>query len=391
MSAFKAKQPQEEAAKTAVGERLIAARGIDSQAVEDIALGATFLGAGGGGATYATELQIKQLLDSGKSVNLLHIDDLEDDEIVAPCGWLGAPGTQKEKLPSGYEGQLGLKALEAALGKKVAAIMPIEIGGQNGIAPFLIAAQTGLPVLDGDGMGRAFPQSNMVTFNIYGMPATPAVATDTHGNNIVLNTYDSRTLEKFVRELAVAMGGHCHLFDYPMTAASIRRYAVPGTITTAWSIGATIRRARETKSSPFDALDEYLKSTEGYSYIETLHEGKIVDVDRRFEGGFLVGDVTVSDQGQQDDLRVQFQNEFIFAERGGQILASVPDIVAILDRDTARPINTESLKYGQRVAVVATRVPDILRTEHALSFVGPQAFGLPFEYTSIEEIHGGES
>lgn len=36
--------------------------------------------------------------------------------------------------------------------------------------PFALAARRGLPVIDADGMGRAFPELQMVTFYLDGIP-----------------------------------------------------------------------------------------------------------------------------------------------------------------------------------------------------------------------------
>ena len=43
--------------------------------------------------------------------------------------------------------------------------MPIEAGGVNSLLPLALAARLGLPVIDADGMGRAFPELQMVTFH----------------------------------------------------------------------------------------------------------------------------------------------------------------------------------------------------------------------------------
>ena len=40
----------------------------------------------------------------------------------------------------------------------VAALMNVEIGGLNSMEPLILGAELGIPVLDADGMGRAFPE-----------------------------------------------------------------------------------------------------------------------------------------------------------------------------------------------------------------------------------------
>ena len=159
---------------------------IDVEAVHDIAIGATLLGAGGGGETYLAELQLRQAIENGANIQLLHVADIPDSALIAACGWMGAPTVQKEKYANGSEAVRGLAILEEVMGRQIDAIFPIEIGGQNGLSPLLLAACRGIPVVDCDGMGRAFPEAHMVTFNIYGCRACPAVFTDEKGNSLVM-------------------------------------------------------------------------------------------------------------------------------------------------------------------------------------------------------------
>ena len=55
--------------------------------------------------------------------------------------------------------------------------LPIEAGGVNSMLPIAAAARLNLPLVDVDGMGRAFPELQMVTFTIGGLSATPMALT----------------------------------------------------------------------------------------------------------------------------------------------------------------------------------------------------------------------
>jgi len=44
-------------------------------------------------------------------------------------------------------------------GKEIGAIIPAEIGGVNSVIPLAVGRRLGLPVIDADGMGRAYPKS----------------------------------------------------------------------------------------------------------------------------------------------------------------------------------------------------------------------------------------
>jgi Uncharacterized conserved protein len=106
------------------------------------------------------------------------VDELEDEDLVVPAAMMGAPTVMIEKLPRGDEIVEAFKALEAYLGRSVKAVMCIEAGGLNSTTPFTVASHLGLPVIDGDGMGRAFPQIHMVTLTLHGISATPMTLAD---------------------------------------------------------------------------------------------------------------------------------------------------------------------------------------------------------------------
>src|SRR5690606_27496688 len=157
------------------GKRLVKAD------VADLARGCAFLGSGGGGDPHTTFMEIEAALADGGVIELIDLDALADDAFLAPCGWIGAPTISAEKLPSGREALQGLRKLEEISSRRVDAVFPVEIGGSNGLAALLLALRSGLPVVDCDGMGRAFPESQMVIFNIRGQKACPAIVTDDKG------------------------------------------------------------------------------------------------------------------------------------------------------------------------------------------------------------------
>ena len=86
--------------------------------------------------------------------------------------------------------------------------------------------------------------------------------------------------------------------------------------------------------------------------------GKVTDVERRTTKGFVRGSVVV--EGLGDDagrlLRLEIQNENLVALEQGRVLASVPDLITVLDSETADAIPTERVRYGQRVTVIAMRL-----------------------------------
>ncbi|MCO8265221.1 DUF917 domain-containing protein [Haloferax sp. AB510] len=356
---------------------------IGVEEIEDIALGATVLGTGGGGDPHVGKLVAKQAIEEFGPVELLPPNELDADDFVIPTAQMGAPTVSVEKLPSGREAVTSMERIERELGKTADATMPIECGGINSTFPFAVAARRGLPVVDADGMGRAFPELQHETFNIYGVSGTPAAVSDEQGSTCLIETEDNDQLEWLARGVTVRMGGVAYVSDYPMTGTQVKETAIPGTMSLARDLGRALRLAED------DAMDAIREVTRESIYGEarSLFEGKIVDVQRRTERGFVFGHVDIDglDSDEGSAMRIEFQNENLGAAVDGRYVATVPDLITVLDRETGGPIPTESLRYGARVRVLGIRTPEIMRTPAALDVWGPASFGLDATYEPLAD------
>ncbi|MEM6496497.1 MAG: DUF917 domain-containing protein [Pseudomonadota bacterium] len=362
---------------------------IDSESLHDLARGAGILGSGGGGDPYYSLLLSEAALMRGNGHDLIPLTEFSENSLIVPCGWIGAPTVSIEKLPSGNEVAAGLRRLEALLGKKIDAVMPIEIGGGNGLAPFIAAAELGVPVADADGMGRAFPESQMAIFNIRRLKACPSVVTASCGTIATIETENNLTHERVARGLSVSLGGIAHMVEYPLSGQEAQDHAIQGSISAAIEAGASVRLARASGTDPFEALTEALKRTTLYPYATLLFEGKIVDLERETRGGFSVGKVLVSSFDAKNSMQIGFQNENLVARRNGEICAMTPDLITVMDHESAEAITTEKLRFGQRVRIIGIAAPRMLREPNALSFLGPRAFGLDIDFQPIETLNEG--
>src|SRR5215217_1947156 len=355
----------------------------------DLARGAAFLGTGGGGNPYIGRLMVERAMrETGRELELLALDDLPDDALIIPTAMMGAPTCIVEKLPQGLEAAASLRRLEQHLGKTAYATMPIEAGGVNSMIPLVVALRLGIPVVDGDGMGRAFPELFHETFHIYGVPGTPMVVTNDHNDQTVIETHDNYMMEWLARGITIRMGGVAYIAEYAMDGATAKRTSVAGTIGIGLKIGRAIRYAREQHLDPFAHLIQILAGT-SYSPAMVIFTGKIVEVFRRTSEGFAKGTVHIleleaSNGAEPELLEIEFQNENLIARVNGRVRAVVPDLLCILDSETAEPITTEELRYGQRVKVMAVSVPPIMRTPAALRVWGPRHFGFDIDYAPME-------
>jgi DUF917 family protein len=236
----------------------------------------------------------------------------------------------------------------------------------------------GLPVVDADGIGRAFPEVPQVTMHLAGISASPAVLTDERGNLAVFRTISGDWMERLARAAAVEFGGAASSAEFSLTAAEARGSTVRNSVSKAIKIGEALAGA---KGSPVAALIAELGAFQ-------LVTGKVLDVERHTTSGFTRGSVVV--EGLRKDagrlIRLELQNENLVALERGRVLASVPDLITVLDSETADAIATESIRYGQRVTVIAFACDPVWRTERGIAVAGPRAFDYEFDYRPVEEL-----
>ena len=356
-------------------------KSINRSDMTDIALGGAFLGTGGGGDPYIGRLMAEQAIDNHGPVEVIDVESLSDDALVIPVCMMGAPTVMLEKLPRGDEAVNALRSLEAVLGRKADALFCIEAGGLNSTIPIAVAATVGLPIVDGDGMGRAFPELQMVSMTMFDIHACPMAMADEKGNALVLNTVDNLSTEKFARVITVEMGGAGLISLYPMTGAEAKKSILRGSLSLISNIGQIISYEQTANRNPADKLASELNGVR-------LFEGRITDVERRTEGGFARGQAIIQglEAYQGRSMKLNFQNEFLLAEDNkGKPLAMTPDLICLLDLETGQPITTETMGYGYRVIVFGLPCDPKWRSKHGLELVGPKYFGYEADYKPIEE------
>ncbi|MET9342497.1 DUF917 domain-containing protein [Nonomuraea sp. NPDC003804] len=249
-------------------------REIGIEQLDDMARGAGILGTGGGGDPYVGKLLAREAIRRHGPVTLYDIDEVPADATVVPVSSMGAPTVLLEKLPAGTEELAALRALEAVIGRPATHIVPIEIGGVNSMIPVAAAAQAGLPLVDGDAMGRAFPEAQMVLPTLIGVSNTPMALADDKGNTLVLDAVSNHWAERIARAACVQMGCQISSADTVLRGDQLADGLVPATLTLAEDLGRAVRRARAAHTDPVAAATSTLGGVR-------LFTGKVVDVERR--------------------------------------------------------------------------------------------------------------
>jgi len=368
-------------------------RVIDPNAISEITLGASILATGGGGDPEIGLLWTYKVIDEGKEILMIDPMDVPDDIQTASTACLGAAIVLTEKPPSGEVLNLAMGRLERYLGRPIQATIPLECGGVNSPVAYAAAGELGVPVIDVDGMNRAFPELQMTSWVTHGVHSSPTVSVDNRKNVTVIDTGDDDVLaETLARRVAMAYGGISWIATYPLTGKQVKETSILYSQSIAWAAGRAVMRARR---EHLDPIEELLKSLKKERNVEgfRVFSGKIVDINRDFGSetnkGFTLGSVTVDgiDTYRGQTATLDFQNEWLNLRIDEKVLCLPPDLIAILDPATGEPIRTDIMKYGYRGTIVLIPAHERMRTATGIEMFGPRHFGYNLDYVPVEELN----
>jgi DUF917 family protein len=393
---------------------LVSASGVAEWIVSEIDLqyladGCYVLGCAGGGSPRATKIQLTNMLRQGHIMRIVDASSLQPDDIVIGGGGLGSPAVGVERLP-GIETIGAIKVLLNYLSiDQCHAVMPTEIGGSNGIAPLVIGSSRffNVPVVDGDWMGRAYPTAWQTTLSAHVPGQFVPCAIDAGDGNTIIMTSSSndRMVDSILRASCVEMGSAVGAASKPNTTKQIQKYGVLNTCSLAWRIGRCIARCTAT-STLSTVAESIIDEAGGPASAKVLFRGKIKEVENLLSKGHSYGVVHIQAFEADDEqdlssrnravpvakggtLKLPFKIETIYAEHTAedgvtQIIASVPDLIAVLDSGSGKALGVPEFKYGYRVTVIGiTSSPRWTETTQALEIGGPKAFGFNHEYVPL--------
>lgn len=357
----------------------MALRDITLDDIESLAVGAWILGTGGGGSPYLGLLNMRQLYAQGHRVQLMDAHDLLDDEWVAAVSNMGAPLVGQERLTDSRTIARAVELMERHTGYRFRGIMALEIGGGNAIQPLMAAAHLKRPVVDADMMGRAYPEAQMTSVAVGDLVPYPLTTVDVRGLESVVEKVPTwKWMERVSRKICVEYGSIASTCKAPRSGAEIKKWGIHGTTTKSIAIGHAVREAQRLHEDPIAAI---LSVEPG----KVLYAGKVVDVERRATEGFLRGRTRLDGMGQWrgSAMELAFQNEWIVAWIDGEATVMTPDLICVLDSVSGEAVGTDTIRYGQRVTVIALPSPPVFLTPKGLQHVGPRAFAYDMDFKSV--------
>ncbi|KAF8964893.1 hypothetical protein BDZ97DRAFT_1918596 [Flammula alnicola] len=376
--------------------------------------GCGILGTGGGGSPYPAYLICRQILRDGGSIRIIDHTSLNDDDVVARGGFMGSPSVGSERIRSGEHLRMaGLELAKYCGITKFSATLWLadEIGGSNGMQSLQMTKYYGVPALDGDLMGRAYPMLNQVD-PVYNRPnaLVPCSLNDDSGNTVLLTTVkNEHFVESIMRVVTTDMGSSAALCPPPLAVRDAKDFGVPRSQSQAWRMGRAVAICRQMNDMKGIAK-AILKLQNGVC----LFVGKIIDVSREVRAGFTWGQVRIArlradeleDTEVNDDtpsfsedaqevvadatMLIPFQNENLCAymenpDGSRKVVASVPDLITILDSQSGSHLGTPEYSYGLRVTVIALAGHPLWRPENGLKVGDPSAFGLYHAFVPLGE------
>lgn len=357
---------------------------IKKQDIPLLAIGAKMLACGGGGNTKTVQQLLLSIMGEEDTISVKALTELED-EWIAAVGIMGSTILYDESIPSGQEGVQVLKHYESTVQKKVQALIPVEIGGVNALTPLVTAFQHKLPIVDGDGMGRAFPELKMTTFHLSDIPLSPIVL-GTHEGHTYIDRSDIKDTLQEVEEFIGKNGGYVHFLCFAASGKKIRTSMIPGSLHLAYRLGKVVSEYLPAKQKILEMNAVFENSIYGKPI--QIISGMVAEVERWFEKDSLIGRFLIDGRSAFSNRRIQieFKNEY-FSIKENEYLCTTPDLILVLNNETLTPYNVSEIQAGHSVVVFAVPAPSILRTKEMLEQVGPEKFGIGIPY---DPLQGGE-
>lgn len=377
---------------TIVSRRLVAMRQLTEQSLVDLLTGCSILATGGGGTLERGLDMVRTRLQQGRRFILIELDELPDAAIIASpyyCGSLtpadpaGQARFKSLPLVTEPEACLAFKALQEFLGERFSAVISTELGGGNTASALATAADLDLPLVDADPAGRSVPELIHSTFFLNDLPIAPFALTTRYGDTmIVKHVADHYRAEAIARAVAVASGGSVGVTDHPLRAPVMAKAVIPGAISLAERIGRERRLAIQDGRDPVAAV---LAAGGGYLLFTGVVED---DCSWATVGGFTEGEFSLSgaEAFAGSKYRVWLRNENMIAWRDGEVNATIPDLISVVETETARPLHNPRIKGGTRASVLGFPAAPQWRTPKGIEIFGPGYLGHSFPYVPIEQL-----
>ena len=242
-----------------------------------------------------------------------------------------------------------------------------------------------IPTIDGDYVGRAIPELVLSKMELLGKPPTPVMMVDRWGNRIILKSAVNAAMADWIGRMVsrAAYGRGIATTGHLVQVRDARPALVKGSLSRSISVGAALRSGAKSKN---DKLQPLIAETGG----RVLFEGEATAIDWRSNEPYMWRELVYTIKGRGEwagaDYRIWVKNEHHAIWRDDTVIATSPDIFAVLDPETNRPLTTlGEVTPGRPVTVVGMKALDpAWHSEAGRALLGPKHFNLGFDYVDFE-------
>jgi len=368
---------------------------IEPEEIPALLEGLAILGNGGGGSPAWGRQILLNDLDHNRSWKIVDPKTIPDDWTIVSGGILASvtaiEAVEPAELIKSWEEVFPtievIRLTERWIGKKVNAFVPFEPGGLNSPLAMTVSARSDIVVIDGDGLGRAAPESQMTSFIGHGVSLTPMPLIDRYGNAVIVIDAQEPTFSDELGRWVVSRGSGLSANTlYPMSGKQLKESVIPGTFSRSLRIGKTVLEARKSQENVIPKLVEVLSAKE-------LIQAKIEQMREEERAGFYFTVVSLggigSHKGKKGRLIIKNEAMLYLEDQGPR--AMFPDSIYMLEPATGRGYMSVELKEGMDIAVLASpchpRMRKAIKTATGRQSLGPSRYGYPdLEYRPIEEL-----
>jgi len=367
--------------------------------VEDFVRGCAFFGTGGGGLPTNGIDSLMTEITKGNHVGWIDSSDIPDnamtvcpflmgsiapktDEIVREMesfGLTNPVNKEKERLAK------AIGALSEYTGKKVDAVVPIELGGANTPGALAAGILNGVPCIDGDYTGRAIPEIQQTTPYRNSKKLWLVSSVDEFVNVCYIEeAVNYLMVERIGKLIASGAYGLAGQAGFLLSGKEMKQVLIPGTLTQCYETGRLIRESREAGKDPIKAVADKLGAW-------FIGRGKVTKKETEDKLGYYWGTHTITGSGDSAEktFRIWFKNENHVLWENDKPIVTSPDIIVVVDARTGEPYANPVLAEEDEVCILALKRRPQFDNKRAIDILGPRFFKFDFDYVPIEESLAG--
>ena len=332
--------------------------------INEILLGSSLLGTGGGGR-FELAKEIAQTINS--PVSLQSIDTIEDNDLIITAFMVGG---LKKRGDLGTGIRKSIELLKRILNKEISYLIPVEIGPTAVMNILKIASELSLPVLDGDLVGfRSAPEIYVEAITLNKINRLPIAAINLEGDSIILTETESiKNIERILRTFSDQSRSEVYVAGYPLYKSAIENYFGEGSLTFTSRLGKLMNDVLNKTS-----LVTKLKQEE----INYIDEGIIVKQEDQDNKGFTIGKVYI--QSTKTQYEIVYKNEYLVLLKNNRVLLTSPDSILLFDPIRKRGLNNSENNMHKRVYIFIKKAIPPWRTIKGKKLFSPKNLGFDYE------------